>query len=139
MDKTLQEKFRNELVDAYLKVAWEAFANYDFYGKRYKKIEDQILDSEAKQASCNDQIEAINKLPNAHSVENREKIRLLKKDVDGYKERIENVINMRKKLWDETVAWQEKGSRLLEQAENFKSFRVKTPEEIEADKKQKNV
>ena len=44
--------------------------------------------------------------------------------------RIKGVENMMKKPHEEAVGWREKGVRLLEQIENFKTFKLKTPTEI---------
>jgi hypothetical protein len=138
MDKNLQDKFRLELMETYLKSAFEALGNYSFYGRRYSVIEKQVVELEKKQGEYNDKIKIISELPDNHTKQNKDLIKQLKKDVETFDKQIESVSGAMKKVWEEAVGWQEKGSRLLDMAENFKEFKLKTLEEIEADKLKKN-
>lgn len=135
MDKTSQEKSRAAIVQKYEQNAFECFGLYGYHGMRYAEIEKQALDIEKRIEDSESKIREIEVLPDHHTVENKEKVKALKKDCQEYEARIKGVREFLKKQFETTAKYQEEGVRLLEQAEYFKAFSVKTPEEIEADKK----
>lgn len=134
MEKDKQERYRADLVDKYEQKAWESLANYNYFGRQYSENEKLVKDMEDRLAHAEAEIKRIGGLPDHNTVENRDKVKGFKKDVQMYKKRIDSIAPVMKKLFEETAAWREQGVKFLEQAENFKSFAVRTPAEIQADK-----
>lgn len=134
MDKTLQEKYRLAVVEKYEERAWECLGLYDYYGKEYSKIEKNVKEYEDRVKTIEARIQELLGTPDSRTPGGRENIKGLKKDVQDYKNRIQGVAKVHKEYWDQSVKFREDAVRHLEQAENFKSFKVKTPEEIETDK-----
>lgn len=137
MEQTLQDKFKKDLFEKYSGLAFEALGLYNFYGQQYKEIEDQIKHAEDMAAKVQKQIDDLKNSPQAHTFENRKKIKALITDVNSYTKRAKSGHGAREKFFKEATNFQERGTKYLDQAENFKSFKLKTPEEIEADKKAK--
>ncbi len=135
MQKESQVKYRAALIEKYEQRAFECLALYNYYGKEYKAIDDQCTDMDKKIEAAEARIREIEALPDHHTVENRTTIKALKKDCEDYHNRIASVGELGKKLFERSTTYREEGVRCLEQIEEFKAFTLKTPEEIEADKK----
>ena len=134
----MQDKFRKALREDYLKYAFECLANYDYFGRRYKAIEDNINEMDKLKEGIAAEIKAINDSEARYTPENREKIKALSHDSDMYQKRIEGVSDSFKNLFNLAVQLREKGGTYLEQADNFLTFKMRTPEEIAADAKKSN-
>lgn len=137
MDQTTQDRAREELIKKYETHAFESLANYNYYGLQYAAIEKQIETMEDRITETEENIQKTKLRTDLETGAKKEALRLLNKDVHDYRNRIKSVEGMAKKFWEEAVGWQEKGARLLEQVENFKTFKLKTPQEIAADKAKK--
>jgi predicted nucleic acid-binding Zn-ribbon protein len=134
MDKTLQDKFRLELIEAHQKRAWESFALYSYYGARYAEIEKSVKEYQDRIDKAQKEIWALQDAPENHTVENKAKRTALKKDVQTYEERINSVRDVMKKMFEESAKFQQDGVVQLEIADAIKVFKVSTPEEIAAKK-----
>ncbi len=133
MDKIKQDLYRENLIKKYEESAFECLANYAYYGQKYKSIDKEIERLEDMIGQIIKQIKEISESADGHSVENRERIKALKKDEETYKAQIKSVSGAVKKFWEDAVKFREEGCSLLEKVENFKTFKVNTPEEIAAD------
>lgn len=134
MNQEKQDKFKVSLVEKYEQAAFEALAMYDYHGRQYATVEKQVEDMEKRIEECQKAISEIEALPDNHTVENRNRIKALRKDIGEYEQRIKSVGEVAEKMFKESVGWREKGVRLLEQAEHILTFTLRTPEQIEADK-----
>lgn len=133
MEQEKQQKFRSELVELYEKKAFESFANYNYYGVKLQNLEQEI------QRLTNRKEEMQKKLAEFEGKKDRtpaekEAIKLYRKDVKDYTDRIESVQVLAKKQYETATQWQTQAMTFLEMIENFKVFKLKTPEEIQAEK-----
>jgi len=133
MDKTKQDKFREELSDKYLFLAFEAFGLYDYYGAQYQAIDKQITEWEARQKEAKEKATALEEKKDKTPVE-KQLAKDFRKDIVSYAERIKSVTDLRKKLFEKATAYQQEGGIALEKSELFTKFTLKTPEQIAADK-----
>lgn len=131
MDEKLQEKFRREVIEKYQARAWECFANYDYYGKQYSKIETEVKNLEVKIEGAEQKIKEIGDGKEYHTQENKEKVKGFRKDIQLYEARIKSVSGLMKKFWEDCIKWREDGGRIMEQVENMKTFKMRTLAEIE--------
>ena len=133
MDHELQNKFRAALIEDYLKHAFDCLGLYDYYGKKYRSIEKQIEEMGRKRQACLDEIQKIGDSPDYHTVENRDKVKALKKDIENYEGQMKGVEGAFKTLWNNAVKFREEGVKTLEIVENFRDFKLKSIEEVEAE------
>ena len=133
MDKTKQDKFREELSDKYLILAFEHLGLYDYYGAQYQAIEKQITEWEQRQNEAKEKATEIESKKDKTPVE-KQLAKDFRKDIVSYRERIKSVTELRKKLFEKATAHQQEGAIALEKSEMFTKFSLKTPEQIEADK-----
>lgn len=134
MQKELQDKFRGELIEFYQKKAFEALGQFDYWGQKYQKIEKNIEEMDTRRQDAQKVIDELTSGAGV-TVEVKNRIKALKKDIQDYGTRIASVSEAHKKLFDEATTWREQGVRYLELAESLSTFTMKTPQEIEADKK----
>ncbi len=135
MNKELQDTFRADVIKSYQARAFECLGNYSYYGDHYSMIEKQVKGYEDRIAAATAEFTALD-----HSVpENREKRKVLKAEIDELERAIKQVEPVMKKHYENVIKWREEGVRLLEQVEHFKTFVLKTPEEIDAAKKAAEV
>lgn len=134
MDKELQDKFRAEIIEKYKKHAWEALGKYDYFGQEYTKVNKSIADLAKRRDEALAKAREIDKQPDYHTVENKNKIKALREDADRFNKQIKSVETFSRRYWEEAVKWREEGVRFLEEAANFETFTLKTVEEIEKDK-----
>lgn len=134
MNQESQNEYRNALVKKYEQGAFEALCMYGYYGQQYQAIEQQVEQLDKQKDECEAKLKEVTESPDHHTVENRNRAKLLRDDVTNYEKRIKGIEELIKKLFEESTGWQQKGARLLEQVEHIKAFRLKTPEEIAADK-----
>ncbi len=80
-------------------------------------------------------IRNIGNLPDHHTVANKDKVKALKKDCEEYEKRIEGVSALHKQFFEKSAGYREEAVRAMEIVEEFRAFKVKTPEEIKADAK----
>lgn len=135
MDKQTQDRSRDSLIHKYQEKAFESLALYNYYGQRYQHIEKQVKDMENQIEVCEGFIRDIEALPDHHTVENRNKVKGLKKDCEDYEKRIKGVGDLAKTFFDKASGYREQGVTILEQIDFLKEFKFKTPEEIDAEKK----
>ena len=133
MDKTTQDRAREVTIKRYEELAFEALAMYSYWGQRYEPINKQIEDMQDRIKKAQTEIALIESAPKK-TVEDREKVKGLKKDVEMYDKRIEGVGTLAKKLLEKTTSYREQGVTYLEQIDLLKVFTLKTPEEIAQDK-----
>ncbi len=122
MDKVLQDKFRQDLFEQYQKKAFECFANYQFVGEKYAAAEKQIEDTEGRIVDAEKFIADVQAKPDFHTVENKNAVKAKRDEIRKMEEAIKNVTPLAKKLFEEA-------------ADYMKEFKIRTPEEIEANKK----
>lgn len=137
MEKTTQDISREKLVGTYLERSFEALAMYSYWGQKYAAIEKQLAEMQNKIDVASADIRNIEGGADHHTVENRERVKALKRDVDEYEGRIKAAAPQANELFKRGAAFREEGITLMEQAEYLRAFVMKTPEEIEADKKAK--
>lgn len=135
MDKSIQDKAREKIVTEYLERGWDCLLNYNYWGKKFEKINAEIDEYRGRIEAFEVKIAEIAVSADSKTKESREKVRLLRKDIDQYNDRINSVGPVQAKFHDKATQWQERGCEMLELAEEARTFKVKTPEEIEADKK----
>lgn len=133
MDETKQNAFRTEIILFYEKRAFEQLALYDYWGQKYLVLDKTITDLEARGAEAKKMSDELQYNPN-RTVETKARIKSLLEDVYKYKERVKSVAKMREDLFKRATSYQVEAGTALEQVEHFKRFKVKTPEQIEADK-----
>lgn len=131
MENTLQLEFQKELHKKYQMLAFESLAHYAFYGQKYAAVEKQVKEYEARIKAFEADLE---KRKGEKSEEARKLNHAVRQDIQLYKKRIAGIDGTMKKLWEKSVSRREEGVTLLEQAEFMQTFKMKTPEEIEADK-----
>ena len=140
MDQKLQDKFRIDISEEYLKKAFECFAQYTYWGEKYAAIKKQVDDYEEKIKKANEIVKELEALPDHHTVVNREKIKAQRNDSQMYRRHVDTIAGEKgvmKKLFEKSVKWRTDGAEILEQAEYIKAFKLKTPEEIAASKQHK--
>lgn len=130
MDKATQDRVREVIINRYQELAFEALAMYSYWGQRYEPVNKQIEDMQDRIKKAEDEIALIESAPKK-TVEDRDKVKALKKDVELYDKRIEGVGTLAKKLLEKTTSYQQQGVTYLEQIDLLKSFTLKTPDEIE--------
>ncbi len=134
MDQILQDKFRDKVLEKYQEKAWESLLNYSHWGQKFAAIEKQLKEYQERIEHFEAEIKAIQSLPDRHTVENREKVKLMNQDIKDYEKRIKTGDESAKKIYEKSVGWQQQAYEFLEIAEHGKTFKVKTPGEIDADK-----
>lgn len=134
METSSQEKYRAALIEKYEQRAWECLALYNYYGRHYATIENNCKELEKRIEEAEAKIDEIEAGPKGHSKETYEKRQALKDDIKRYQKQIDSVGEFGKKFFEKAAAYQEEGGRILEQIEDFKAFKLKTPEQIAADK-----
>lgn len=134
MDKTLQEKLREKIRERYLEHAWDSLVNYSYWGQKYAKIEKEVKEYEERVRFFESEISKLNAQPDQHTVEVREKVKLMREDIKDYEKAIKNIEDPMKKIYEKSIGWQQQAGEFMEIAELCKTFSVKTPEEIDADK-----
>ncbi len=136
MEQSTQERARAELIKQYEVWAFEALANYNYFGQKLKPIEDGIKHSEKVIGDCRTKISLIQSSSDRHTKENREKVKIITKDIEDYEKRVVNMRSLGEKSEKEVIAWRERGVQFLEQIENFKIFKLRTPEEIKKEQEE---
>ncbi len=136
MEETKQNKFREELSDKYLFIAFEALGLYEYYGSQYESLNKNVEEMEARMVEANERIRALETQDTGKKKTPEDKKTLLgyKDDARNYGERIKSVSEMRKKLFEKTTAYQSEGMMAFEKSDFFAKFKLKTPEMIAADK-----
>lgn len=134
MNKEAQEKYRAALIEKYEQRAWECLALYGYYGRQFSEIEKGVDEMEKRIKDAEDKIREIEGGADHYTVDNKNKVKVLKKDCQDYEGRIKSVSETAKKMFEKAAAYREEGVRALECVEEFRAFGVKTPEEIAADK-----
>ena len=142
MEKTLQDIFRKEFNEKYQKLAFEAMALYQYWGQKLEALQKQMDEYGKRIRKAQDEINLIQASPEHHTVENKQKVKALKADIASFEKVIQNIDRPKKgdesvlqKLGNECVSLQRQAGEYLEQAEQFKTFSLRTPEEIEEHKK----
>lgn len=136
MEETKQIKFRSELEEKYLLLAFESCGLYEYYGKQYQAIEKQVMDLEARKNEASKMAQDINAKPKAEvKPADRMRVRDLREDVRKYEKQIESVKEIMQKVFQKSSGYQNEAGQFFEKAGMFKTFTLKTPEQIEADKK----
>lgn len=136
METSSQDKYRIALIEKYESRAFECLALYNYYGRNYEAIEKGCKDLDARSEEAEAKIKEIEAQEGSH--ENYEKIKALKEDIKKFEKQIASVGEMGKKFFEKAASYQEEGGRILEQIEEFKVFKLKTPEQIAADKAPKS-
>ncbi len=136
MEETKQNKFRGELSEKYLFIAFEALGLYEYYGKQYETLNKQIQEMEARAAEATKRINDLEekKSGNKKTAEEKAMIAGFKDDAKKYSARVASVSELRKKLFEKSANYQTEGAMALEKSEFFDNFKLKTPEMIAADK-----
>lgn len=135
MEKESQDRARDQLIKQYETFAFEALANYEYFGKRLAPIQAGIKDAQNIITNHTSIIDLIKHSSDHHTKENREKVKALEKDIEQHNVRIKTMRELGEKIEKEQVIpWMQRGGQYIEQIAFFKTFKVKTPEQIEADK-----
>lgn len=132
MESASQDKYRTALIEKYEQRAFECLALYNYYGRHYEAIENNCKELDRRIGEAQAKIMDLEMQPS--SKENYEKIKDLKEDIKKFQKQIDSVGELGKKFFEKAAAYQEEGGRILEQIEEFKVFKLKTPEQIAADK-----
>lgn len=134
MDKNIQDSAREKIIANYQERAFEMLALYSYWGNKYAEIDKQLTGMEDRKKVIGGEIFSIEGSPDYHTVENKNKLKLLRKDIQDYDARMKGVGEMANNLMKKASGFREEGLTILEQIEYVREFKFKTPEEIEADK-----
>lgn len=137
METEKQESYRKHIIEKYEERAWECLALYNYYGGRYAGIEANCKKLDAQIEQTEQKIKELE--AEGNSKENYEKIKFLKEEIKKMQKQIDGVGDIAKKFFEKAASYQEEGGRILEQVDDFKVFKLKTPEQIEADKHAPNT
>lgn len=132
METASQDKYREILIEKYQQRAFECLALYNYYGREYAVIENNCEDLDKQMKQKEEEIVKIEAEPG--SKENYEKVKVLREDIKKMEQQIAKVGEFGKKYFEKAATYQEEAGRALEQVEEFKVFKLKTPEQIAADK-----
>lgn len=135
MEIEKQEKYRGALIEKYEQRAWECLALYNYYGRHYATIEENCKKIDGMIEEAETQIKTLES--GEGSQETYEKIKSLKEEIKKMEKQIESVGVFGKTFFEKATTYQEEGGRILEQIDDFKAFKLKTPEQIAADKEPK--
>ena len=139
MNEDIQKKFRETLGEKYLQRAFEAFAIYNYWGKKYANTEGQIKGLEEKMTTAEAEIKKINDLPDFHTVANKTKKKQFEADIKIYKARIQGVDNASKKVWEKAVHYQQEAIEAAEIADELVEFKLNTPDQIKEEQKKREA
>lgn len=136
METSSQEKYRSAIIEKYEQRAWECLALYNYYGRHYANIEENCKELDRRIQESENKINSNDILKDRK--ERTKANNLLKEDISRYKKQIESVGELGKKFFEKATAYQEEGGRILEQIEDFKVFKLKTPSQIAEEKISEN-
>lgn len=139
MNQETQDKAREELIKRYEVDAFEALANYNYYGQKLKPIEKGIADAEKIITDSKTKTALIEGSTDRHTKENRERKQALIRDIEEYEKRIKSMRALGEKAEKEVIGWREVGVTILEKIENLRIFKLRTPEEIQAENEKQKL
>ena len=137
MDKQTQDRAREVSIKRLEERAFEMLALYSYWGEKYSVIDKQLEGMSEFVGGLKKQIAEIEGSTDYHKAQNREKVRFLRSDMEGYEARIKKVGELANELFKKSTAYREEGVTCLEQLEFMGKFSMKTPEEIAADQAKK--
>lgn len=125
MEIELQQKFRADLKERYLRFAFEQMALYTHWGRKYEAMEAQAKDLAAKIGKAIASIAEIEGTPDSKA-----RVKSLRADVATWRSMAERSRKPADELGKRLVKYQQEAAEALEQAESFDAFVLRTPKEI---------
>lgn len=130
MEKELQESARTKLIEGYSQYAFEQMALYTFWGKKYEAVQKQAQENSDRITAIEAEVKEILGRPDYQTVANRNRVKVLKGDIEKYRKNITATAKGREDLEKKLVGYQQKAGETLEQIEEIRSFKLRTPEEV---------
>ena len=136
MDPILQEKFRAEIHEGYMKNAFECLANFSLVSQKNGQLVVQRKDYQKRLKEAQERL--ANPAGETSDAKYKSK-KAAQDDIKKYKDALEATRKSGEKVENEAIDWREKAMTIMERAEFISTFKVNTPEEMEALKKQGTV
>jgi len=130
MEQELQDKFRKEIYEGYLKNAFECMANFGLVQKKHESLA-------AEKKNYDDNVKYLQEKIDLHSDSSKEgynALKSLKDELKKNKDASNSVQTVLKKIYDEGASWQEKALTIMERADYVLNFTVNTPAQIAENK-----
>ncbi len=124
MEKSLQKEFNTGLIKAYQNKAYEQFLNYSFCTREFQDMDDRRKVVEGTKAGKIAEADKIASSPEYHTVENREKIKILKDSAYDDEKEIEALQQSMHVLDQAIREFRTKGDRFMRMAEYALTFEL---------------
>ncbi len=133
MDQAFQTEFQATLFKKYQQRAFEGFALYAFWGGKFDVVQKEMAGYKSRSAEA---MKKALELRATGKKEDRDQAKLHEEDAGKFDELVKSLGPIHNKLMDEATTYKKEAMDALEQAEIMKTFKLNTPEEIDATKKE---